>query len=381
MPRRDRLTPTFVASAALLAWGVMPEGPAAGRVREALRNDLPSRADYEAIERGYYEQILDAGRDPTAVAGAGPVEGALAGHAEPIEVEHGRLTEAVADVREFVLRPNLTFDPGRGIPWSTNAHGMRDRAYPEAKPPGTVRIGLAGDSIAAGWGVSDVEGFEPRLEVALDARSRAAGGPAVELLNFAVPGHGPGQRWTHFDAVAWAFAPDLVIYEASPADDGWDERRLRSLLARGVGFDAPIYRAALAAAGVRPGLGPKEYRRLLRPQRRALLAGVYRAAVADCRSHGVPALWVLIPRVGKPVDPAERRGLVDLARAAGFDGVIDLCDVYDGLDPRDLAVAPDDYHPNGAGHARLARALEAALAARPELARLAHATPEGAPPR
>ena len=37
---------------------------------------------------------------------------------------------------------NLSRDTGRDIPWSTNAHGMRDREYPEAKPPGTFRIAL-----------------------------------------------------------------------------------------------------------------------------------------------------------------------------------------------------------------------------------------------
>jgi hypothetical protein len=323
-----------------------------------MRNDLPARADYERIERGYYEQVLDAGRRLDATATSPPPAGALAGHAEPVEVEHGRLTDKVGDVREYVLKPSLTSDPGRRIPWTTNARGMRDREYPETKPPGTFRVGLVGDSIAAGWAVEDGLGFEPRLERAL-----GAGGPAVEVLNFAVPGHAPGQRWTHFRAVGWAFDPDLVVYQATPADPGWDERRLRALLARGIGFDAPVYREALAAAGVRPGLESSDYKHILKPLRWEILSGVYRAAAAECRSRGVPAVWVLVPRVGKPVDPAERYRLVDLARASGFTKVIDACDAYDGADPRDLAVAPDDFHPNAEGHARIARALLPALAA------------------
>src|SRR5205823_5067020 len=115
----------------------------------------------------------------------------------------------VADVREFVLKPSLAIEHD-GARWSTNALGMRDREYATAKPPKTFRIALVGDSIAAGWGVGDGEGFEPVLERRLDARSRASGGPAVEVLNFAVPGHGPGQRWEHFTRVGWTTAPDLV---------------------------------------------------------------------------------------------------------------------------------------------------------------------------
>ncbi|MCA1686291.1 MAG: SGNH/GDSL hydrolase family protein, partial [Planctomycetia bacterium] len=218
------------------------------------------------------------------------------------------------------------------------------------------------------------------LEHAFDARSRAAGGPAVEVLNFAVPGHGPGQRWCHFAEAGWAFSPDLVVYEATPADPGWDERRLRVLLARGVGFDAPVYRDVLAAAGVRPGLDPAEYKARLRPLRWELLAGVYRAAAADCKARGVPAVWVLIPRVGKPADPAERSRLVGLARDAGFAAVVDASDAYDGADQAALAVAPDDFHPNAEGHARIARRLEGALPGLPGSTPHATAT-QGAEPR
>ncbi|MGE3817976.1 MAG: SGNH/GDSL hydrolase family protein [Isosphaeraceae bacterium] len=368
---RLSLWPSFAGLLALLAWGIAPgeRSPAlALRLRETLRNDLPSRADTERMERGYYEQIIDAGRRLGGVGiGPGrPITGVPAGAMG----ENDRLTLPTDDVREFVLRPNLIRDPSREVPWSTNALGMRDGPYETGRRPGTFRIAMTGDSIGMGWGVNDHEGFEPRLERLWDARSRAAGGPAVEILNFAVPGHGPGQRWSHFDKVGWAFAPDVVIYEATPADVGWDERRLRGTLARGVGFDAPVYRDVLAAAGVRPGLTSESYRRLLRPLRWALLEGVYRTAAADCQAHGVPTVWVLIPRVGKPIDPAERRGMIDRARAAGFDVVIDVTDAYEGAEPAALAVGPDDFHPNADGHARIALALDRAFSRLPKFSRL-----------
>jgi hypothetical protein len=74
--------------------------------------------------------------------------------------------------------------------------------------------------------------------------------------------------------------------------------------------------------------------------------------------------------VGKPIDPADRRKLLDLARASGFTAVFDLSDAYDGADPAALAVGPHDFHPNRDGHARIARKLDAALRTRPELSRL-----------
>ena len=364
--RTVRLTPSILATSALLAWGIVPGAASGvpGRVRDALRNDLLSRADYERVERGYYEKLTGAAAAPRRPDAAVNANAALPGHGEPVKVGHGRLTVEVADVREFVLRPNLVYDPGRRIPWSTNSWGMRDRAYAEAKPPGTVRVALVGDSIGAGWGVDDHAGFEPRLEKTWDGRSRAAGGPAVEVLNFSVPGHGPGQRWTQFSTEGWRFAPDSVVFEATLADAGWDERRLRAALARGLGFDAPVYQSVLEHAKVPRGLDAEAYKARLKPLRMELLAGVYRQAVAECRSRGVPVFWALIPRVGKPLDQDERRELTDLAREAGFDALVDASGAFDGTDPRELAVGPSDYHPNAEGHRRIAAALDAALSHR-----------------
>ena len=361
MTRPTRLAPYILATLALLAWGLVPGDLASGmplRIRESLRNDLPSRADHERLERGYYEQILDAGRQPGAVGGA---------NGDGLAAHHGRLTRTVDDVREFVMIPNLVRDVPRRIPWSTNSHGMRDREYAVSKPLDTTRIALVGDSIGAGWGVNDGETFEAALELVLDSLSKQSGGPAVEVLNFAVAGHGPGQRWSHFSAVGWAFSPDLVLYEATPADVGWDARRLRELLARGVGWDAPVYRDVLPTDRLRPRLDLEAYKRVLEPLRWELLGGVYRAAVAECRAKGVPAVWMLIPRVGKPADAADRQRLISLARSSGFAAVFDLSDAYDGADPASLAVDTDDFHPNREGHRRIARRLLFALWNRPEL--------------
>ena len=301
----------------------------------------------------------------------------------------GRLCDVVGDLREYVLKPNMT-TTHRGASWTTNSRGMRDREYETSKPEGTLRIAARGRLLQSvpGWGVEDGQGFEPLLERhhslwrarsrtgrrdPLQSRRGSGGGAAearqypggVEVLNFSVPGHAPGQRWEHFRRNGWPMSPDLVIFEATPADPGWDERRLRGLLARNIGWDADIYASAIAASGAKRGGDFETYKAALKPHRWAILDNVYRAAVKECRDHAATAAWVLIPRVGKPIDPAERARLVKLAAEAGFAIVIDLSDAFDGLDPASLAIAPDDFHPNARGHALLAKRLEAALRAHP----------------
>ena len=328
---------------ALLLWGVVPTGVTSGwpsRLNASLRNDGPNARDYERIERGYYERLIEG--QPRRV---------------DAPFDPGALARTVDDVREYVLKANLC-TTHKGARWTTNALGLRDRAYPEAKPWGTRRIGIVGDSIAAGWGVDDGLGFEPIVETVWNARSVEHGGPPIEVLNFAVPGHSPGQRWEHFRRVGWPTSPDLVIFESTLADLGWDERRLRHLLPRGVGFDAPVYHDALLDLGITDATDLKVR---LRPHRDAILAGVYRRVVADCRERGVAVVWVLLPRVGKPVIQADRMKLTGLARSAGFDRLIDLSDAFDGRSVASLAIAADDFHPNVAGHARLAARLDSEL--------------------
>jgi hypothetical protein len=61
--------------------------------------------------------------------------------------------------------------------------------------------------------------------------------------------------------------------------------------------------------------------------------------------------------------------------------VADLSDAYDGLDPKELAIGPLDFHPNADGHARLARRVDATLSRHPALRRLWTRTNEEADPR
>jgi lysophospholipase L1-like esterase len=378
----------LLATLAILAVGLVPDrlaGDGPARVRASLRSNLFNRSDASRIERGYYEQILEAGRRLDDLADLPSVRGRghRPGGAWSAPVDAAPLVVRVDDLREVALKCDDAVEKW-GVEWRTNAQGMRDRSYSREKPPGTFRIALVGDSIATGWGVNVEKRFESILEAAWNARATSQGGKAVEILNCAVPGHAPGQRWYHFGQIGWRMQPDLVVCESTEADIGWDERRLRYLLARGLAWDSPLYREALAAAGVEPLWNPERYKRALQPHHWELLAGVFRTMVAECHARGVPIVWVLVPRVGRTTDPAGHRALLQLARSVGFNQVIDVTDAFDGLDPVRLAVEADDFHPNALGHAHLARRLDDALGALPELAHLwyPNAGPSGpVPPR
>ncbi len=337
-------------AAALFGLRWLPDGWTPGvlaRVRWAIGCDevenldrLLSHEDIEQAERGYYDNLLDTGVRP--------------GLAPPI-------ARSVAELRQLVLRPGLAITRNDGTTWSTNLLGMRDRSYAVPKPTGTFRIAMAGDSIGLGLGVGDGLGFEPRFEEWLVEESRRRGGPMVEVVNLALPGRSPGQRWDHFQKVGWPLEPDLVLFEATDADIGWDARRLAELLPRGVAWDAPIYGDALRGADLHPGASAEECRQALIPRRWELLEAAYHSVAAECHARGVPCVYVLIPRVGRFTGAKPLDRLVELARASGFSAVVDLSDAFDGRDPAALAVHPSDFHPNAEGHALLARRLAETL--------------------
>jgi hypothetical protein len=360
----------LIAILLILVCGLVPtrtstSGPF--RVRASLTSNLFNRSDLERVEQGYYEQLVDFGQrlDDLADLPTLRLRGRI-GNNGLVPVDAAPLVIRIDDLREVVLKRGATVEQA-GAQWRTSALGVRDRWYPTKKSDGTFRIVLVGDSIAAGWGVNVEDRFESILERCWDARAKKASGQSVEIIDCAVPGHSPGQRWYHFTQIGWPMQPDMVICESSAADVGWDERRLRFLLPRGIGWDSPLYHDALTRTGVEPLGSPDDYKRALRPHHLEILAGVYCAMVDDCHAHGVPIIWFLVPRVGRKIDDHDRRALNRLAFRAGFSHLIDVTDTYDNIDPGRLAIGEGDFHPNSIGHAHLARRLDSAFSLLPEM--------------
>ncbi len=91
-----------------------------------------------------------------------------------------------------------------------NSRGQRDREHEFAKPPGTFRIAVLGDSYAEALNVPMEKAFWSVLERSLD-RTPAVGGKRVEVLNFGVSGFGTAQELMALRSRAWRYDPDMVV--------------------------------------------------------------------------------------------------------------------------------------------------------------------------
>lgn len=108
---------------------------------------------------------------------------------------------------------------GEGRGWvEINSHGQRDREHSEAKPPGTFRIAVLGDSYAEAFQLPMEQSFWSVLEKRLNG-DRASCGRTVEVLNFGVSGYGTAQELLALRNRVWTFSPDLVLLTITTGND------------------------------------------------------------------------------------------------------------------------------------------------------------------
>lgn len=139
-------------------------------------------------------------------------------------------------------------EPELDVEIAINAEGLRGPEVGVARPDGTRRIALFGDSFTEGWGVEEHETLRARLEVLGRAR-----GEAVEVLNFGVAGYGTDQALLAWAQRGVAFSPDVAVLLFF-ANDLWDNGNQRGIGGRGVMVPKPFFSAPAAGGLVLGGV-------------------------------------------------------------------------------------------------------------------------------
>ncbi|MCC6869621.1 MAG: SGNH/GDSL hydrolase family protein [Burkholderiales bacterium] len=284
--------------------------------------------------------------------------------------------EAKAAGRERCTQAST--DPVRiyeGIPGKcgNNALGFRDRDHALAKPAGTFRVAVIGDSIALGQGVRADEAFARVLE----ARLRQSGIDA-EVTLFAVTGYSTVQEFALLD-IASRYRPDLVVWAYAlndPADPVFDNANGEL----GVYFDRPTSYVVEYLRGlvhrvrfrIRARDCPAEWHARMHCGYRDEIDRQFGAIATAGKAHATPivvALLPVIPPQGSfreyPLRPIHA-DLRELARRHGLP-VIDSLDAWTGVDAAAVQLtgpggAHDPWHPNARGHALIGDFLAEQLA-------------------
>lgn len=117
----------------------------------------------------------------------------------------------------FVLRPGARAEttypgrpgePDRVVVYEINEHGLRGASFPIAKPAGTFRAVMLGDSITYGTGINVEDTIARQLQPLLAARLP---GVTLELLNAGIPATNTGQQAALLKHRILALQPDFVL--------------------------------------------------------------------------------------------------------------------------------------------------------------------------
>lgn len=310
-----------------------------------LRVPELNKSDADALQRGYYENLQGVSLQNSQLWELYAQRPAQTSDIWKSGILQERDDFLARDMKPFFA----TFDRGKSI--RTNRWGMRDRDYEKQKPAGVYRVALLGQSYVAGDGVSDGETFEAVTEDRL--ASAGEGSKRVEILNFAVGSYSVIQQLILLDDRVWDFSPDLLVLVGHPIDAERLALHVVKELRDGVEPPFPWVRDLLARARVTRDLRETEALSRLAPYREELLSWTQRQIVEKARARGIRAIWVYLtmPEKAPAHDVVQR--LSAQAREAGFE-VLDWSDVYDGVDLGTLQASAFDFHPNVAGHQRIA---------------------------
>lgn len=303
---------------------------------------------------------------------------------------------------QLSANPRLLYEPVPDLEWQgeargffewpgkSNRRGFRDREHAPEKPPGTFRIAVLGDSIAAGYQVERTEEAFPAL---LEELLRRRGHPRVEVLNFGVTGYNTAQEVETLRVHALDFGPDLVLLAwchndrrtpdprilaaldesrsghpaaaAGPAHRALLGSALYRFVRYGVLAPRPVEKETEAGTGAETAAGGKETEEdPLWPEDPQAVEAALAELAALSRQHGFEVLVAAFPNLRRFYEPRHAGWHDWLARLAAGHGFahLDLRPAF--RECRDAGrgdLAFDLYHPTPAGHRCAAEAMAEAL--------------------
>lgn len=345
-------------------------GPAgADFVWNAARGEVARARAEDRRTAGYYEDLLDAGRDLGAASWT-------AGASDPVPPDWLKLheTEGVLwdePFQRFRLKPDGD-GSYKGAPLGVNDLGLRDRPTTLDPRPGVRRVAVVGSSILMGSGVPVAATFENLVEDAVVAGALGDRGE-IEILNFGVAGYRFDQLVDVVLDRVGAFQPDAVVLVINDLalNPNWS-RHLVWLLEEDRDLRYDGLRDLVARAGIDAGSDSVAAMTVkLEPFRDDLLAWGLREVADWQAATSTPVMLLAVSQAAVAERVGERlasvRSIVDLAGLP----MLSLLGAFDGHpDPESLWLRPWDRHPTVEGHRLLADDWLAQWARHPDLADL-----------
>lgn len=345
-----RTAATIVLAIGLAAIGIPAVyrnfGPTTATVINTLRSDQLSRLDQAAMQRGYYEDLMRVNTFNSQlweVYSNKPLRW--------LDVKGTGLKRFTGDFQQYDYLPSTQSNTQLGL-LQTNRWGMRDQDYDLAPATGTYRIAMLGASNVVGWGVTEEESFQALLETRLNRDIRDSDQyRKFDVLNFGIEGYTPPQQVKVLERAA-AFQPDAVFYIATGRELSRSVEYIAQIVTDGIEIPFDAVKQIVNDAGVSQTMSVIQASRALAPHGTEIAGWIYAEIAGRCKELGIKPVWVFMPQVTLGSWQVETAPAIELAEKAGFD-ILDLSDVFEGLDVDEIRLAEWDDHPNAKGHSLL----------------------------
>jgi D-alanyl-lipoteichoic acid acyltransferase DltB (MBOAT superfamily) len=339
-------------------------GPDVANTIATMRSGKLSKIDTQALERGYYEELVRVNRFNSQLW-----EVYMKKPSKWLQTPGADLKYYTGDFIQYELLKSTRSSTEYGV-MTTNQWGMRDREYELVAKPDTLRIALLGSSIVTGWGVGDDETFESMLEQRLNqqlvqgAKTGAHNKQHIEILNLSAPGYMPLQQLPALEK-ALKFKPDLVYYAATAREMARAAFYLQDLVRREITIPYPALKHIAQRAKLNADMEESVAVKALQPYREEILSWLYTELAAQASALGTKLVWFLIPQIEVGNWQNSIAKTQEIAKQAGFTQ-IDLLNVYQDHQAKELVLTTWDKHPNKLGHRLLSNSLFQAINKSPD---------------
>ena len=320
-----------------------------------ITGDQISARDQEQQVKGYYEDLLGA---ESSGAMAWSVRLEKPDNWDWNNEDSSAYTVDTGDIRGSMYRP-LISGIHKGEQFTTNQWGIRGPDISKAKPPGSYRIAMLGSSYTVGAGVPVDDIFPSRVVQKINRGSSGTGPQTYEYLNLAYGGDSILRRLARLEKQALEFGIDLVLDMAITDEMYLAVRNLRDI-ARKPSLDVdPYLRDVIRRAGVTPDMSDDQIEHLLRPFGDEVCRWGYSQLAKMAEQYGFDVVVFVLPRTSDTNRSYQKEWRL-LSAMSGESGVkfVELGGVYGPFsEVNSIKLAPWDWHPNAAGHERLAERI------------------------
>jgi lysophospholipase L1-like esterase len=341
-----------------------PGLPTVERALKLVRKDRIPTDAADQITAGYYEDLFDF--SSRTIATNRLITGKWATNWSSYQAMKMNQTDhRVPGFVYFETLPNLDVREFRGR-LVTNSYGMADREYSLARPEGTRRLTIIGDSISRGLGATTGKTFEALLEEKLNAMGGGPPPARYEILNFAVGGYRITQLLWVLQHKAAQFQPqvNIVVFTDLTVIGKWADHIVQ-LVHDGIDLHYPYLKELVERTGLRPDDDPQTFQAKLGPYREEVITWALKTMQASGREQGAELVVLIVPVASEP-EPGRFEGIRKLVAGLNIP-VVDVTDAFAGI--RDLTpyqISRVNTHPTDEGHALLAERIFERLQKNPE---------------